>query len=169
MLRGRIPCTWDQNFVEQINFEYHPRNTLGVDPDQLDLLDPKNMDRYDIGRWTARDLDKKGFEFIDEHFRWLKNKHFQINLFKPGVVGPLHVDHYSYYNDLYNVTDDNEIIRVILFLQDWKSGHYFEVENIGIVNWSAGDWVGFDLPTPHALANIGSKNRYTLQITGTKI
>jgi len=113
-------------------------------------------------------LDESEFGVINEHFQWLKNKHFQINLFKPGAVGPMHIDHYPYYNDLYKIKDESKLMRIILFLQDWKNGHYFEVSDVGIVNWVAGDWVAFNFSEPHCLANIGSKNRYTLQITGTK-
>ena len=170
MIRGSIQCTWDQNFVEELDFSYVRRTNVGTAADEIDLTDPEDINRYTIGRWHARDLDvKKGFEFIDENFRWLKNKHFQINLFKSGMVVPSHIDHLEYYKNLYNIKNSNEVLRVILFLQDWHSGHYFEAENTGIVNWRAGDWIAFDPITPHSLANLGSKNRYTLQITGTKI
>lgn len=168
MLRGTIPCTWDQDFVNTLHFSYVHRTTVGPGPDEIDLIDPEDINRYTVGRWAARDLETTEFKFIDEHFRWLKNKHFQINLFKPGQIGPLHKDHLDYYKNLYNIKNSNDVLRIILFLQDWQSGHYFEVENTGISYWRAGDWVAFDPLSPHSLANIGHTNRYTLQITGTK-
>ena len=169
MLRGKIPCTWDQNFFKDLEFSYVNRIKVGTAADEIDLTDPEDINRYTIGRWHARDLGDDGFEFIDENFRWLKDKHFQINLFKPGQVVPSHIDHLEYYKNLYNIKNSNDVLRIILFLQDWQSGHYFEAENTGIVNWQAGDWVAFDPIRPHSLANIGHTNRYTLQITGTKM
>jgi hypothetical protein len=56
--------------------------------------------------------------------------------------------------------------RVLVLLEDWKSGHYLEVDQIGIINWSAGDYVIWNYDCQHAASNIGIEDRYTLQITG---
>ena len=56
--------------------------------------------------------------------------------------------------------------RVLLFLEDWKPGHYFEMNSIGYTDWNAGDYVEWDCTVPHAASNIGIEPRYTLQITG---
>ena len=58
------------------------------------------------------------------------------------------------------------IRRAIVFLEDWASGHYLEVDNEPVVKWSAGDVVVWEYDTPHLAANMGTTPRYTLQITG---
>jgi uncharacterized protein YijF (DUF1287 family) len=78
----------------------------------------------------------------------------------------MHKDHYNKYSELYNIKDRNLIIRAIVFLEDWKSGHCFEIDNTPITQWRAGDWVSWLFDTPHMAANIGVEDRYTLQITG---
>ena len=51
-------------------------------------------------------------------------------------------------------------------LEDWEPGHYFDIEHEAIVNYKQGEYVLFDAFTKHSAANIGLKDRYTLQITG---
>jgi hypothetical protein len=53
-----------------------------------------------------------------------------------------------------------------VFLEDWKSGHYFEGLGTPITQWHAGQTIEWSYDTPHMAANIGTKPRYTLQITG---
>jgi len=87
----------------------------------------------------------------------------------PGTIMPEHQDFYKKYRSLYNLSDSKNICRVIVFLEDWKSGHYFEINKIPIVNWKAGDFVFWRNDTSHMAANIGTDNRYTLQITGIDV
>jgi hypothetical protein len=51
-------------------------------------------------------------------------------------------------------------------LEDWKPGHYLEAAGKPYVNWFAGDTLEWVYDEPHAAANIGLEDRYTLQITG---
>lgn len=83
-------------------------------------------------------------------------------------IMPVHSDHYNTYCKINNTTTDN-VERVILMLEDWKPGHYFELDGIGFVNWKAGDWFKWKGDVPHAASNIGVEPRYTLQITGMPI
>jgi len=54
----------------------------------------------------------------------------------------------------------------LVLLEDWKSGHYLEADNKPVVDWKAGQVVEWQYDTPHAAANLGLEDRYTLQITG---
>jgi hypothetical protein len=84
-----------------------------------------------------------------------------------GTVLPTHSDLYVKYVKLFNLQgQEHRIRRAIVFLEDWKPGHYSEVNGEGIVNWSAGDVIEWAYDLPHAAANIGLEDRYTLQITG---
>jgi hypothetical protein len=84
-----------------------------------------------------------------------------------GTVLPTHGDLYSRYIKVHNLQGkEKSIRRAIVFLEDWKPGHYSEINGMGLVNWDAGTVLEWDYDTPHAAANIGIEPRYTLQITG---
>jgi hypothetical protein len=57
----------------------------------------------------------------------------------------------------------------VIFLEDWQSGHYFEIDGTPITAWSAGDVITWRYDVPHVAANVGMTDRYTLQITGVPI
>jgi hypothetical protein len=84
-----------------------------------------------------------------------------------GTILPTHGDLYLRYVDLFNLQgQEQRIRRAIVFLEDWKPGHYFEGNDVAKVNWRAGDVVEWRYDTPHLAANLGLEPRYTLQITG---
>ena len=83
-------------------------------------------------------------------------------------IMPVHTDHFRTYCQLNNTTPD-KVYRVVLMLEDWKPGHYFEMDGVGYVNWKAGDYFKWRGDVPHAASNIGVEPRYTLQITGMSI
>jgi hypothetical protein len=84
-----------------------------------------------------------------------------------GTVIPNHGDLYRRYVELFNLQGcENTIHRALIFLEDWKSGHYLELRGVPVVDWKAGTVVEWVYDTPHMAANIGLEDRYTLQITG---
>ena len=84
-----------------------------------------------------------------------------------GTVMPVHSDLYLKYVGLFGLQGkEHRIRRAVLFLEDWKSGHYSEVAGHPIVNWTAGQFIEWNYDTPHSAANLGEEDRYTLQITG---
>lgn len=83
-------------------------------------------------------------------------------------IMPTHSDHFNTYCRLNNTTPD-KVERTVLMLEDWKPGHYFELDGVGYVNWKAGDWFKWKGDVPHAASNIGIEPRYTLQITGMPV
>ncbi len=84
-----------------------------------------------------------------------------------GTILPVHQDTYKRYIELFDLKGrEHTIHRAIVFLEDWASGHYLEINNTPIVNWLAGDVVVWPYDTPHMAANMGLIPRYTLQITG---
>ena len=85
---------------------------------------------------------------------------------EPGIIMPEHSDTFSKYREIMNLSDNDNVGRAIIFLEDWKSGHYFELDETPIVNWKMGDYVLWKNDTPHMAANLGKENRYTMQITG---
>lgn len=84
-----------------------------------------------------------------------------------GTILPVHQDAYHRYIKLFNLQGkETSIRRAIIFLEDWASGHYLEVNNIPIVDWKKGFCVIWQYDLPHMAANLGLDLRYTLQITG---
>ena len=82
---------------------------------------------------------------------------------------PLHQDHYQAYQQKFNITDHTTIWRCIVFLEDWKSGHYMEIAGTPHLGWKRGDYVMWNYDVPHFAGNIGTEPRYTIQITGTQL
>ena len=82
-----------------------------------------------------------------------------------GVILPVHSDIYRRYCKLYNCKID-DIIRILVMPEDWKSGHYLELAGKAYTNWRAGDYFWWYGSTPHMAANIGVEKRYSIQITG---
>ena len=84
-----------------------------------------------------------------------------------GTILPTHGDLYLRYVDLFKLQgQEHRIRRAIVFLEDWKPGHYAEYNSTAKVDWQAGDVVEWCYDAPHLAANLGLDPRYTLQITG---
>jgi len=95
----------------------------------------------------------------------LSNPGFVFYKMTTGDIMPTHVDHFRKYCEIFNV-DRESVRRAVIFLEDWKTGHYFDIGGEAIVNYKAGTYVVWDCNEPHFAANIGVEDRYTLQITG---
>ena len=103
-----------------------------------------------------------------EHRFGLYNQTYTFYRMDTLEIMPVHSDHFRTYCRIYDVTPD-KVYRVVVMLEDWKPGHYFELDGVGYTNWKAGDWFKWRGDVPHAAANIGVEPRYTLQITGLSI
>lgn len=107
-------------------------------------------------------------KFVD-HFAALGWKDIGTSYYRmsTGTILPTHGDLYLKYIKLFNLEGKEQSIRrAIVFLEDWKSGHYFEAMGTSHTGWQAGQVVEWTYDTPHMAANIGTDPRYTLQITG---
>ena len=82
-----------------------------------------------------------------------------------GVILPTHKDTYKKYREIFGVRL-KDCVRVVVYLEDWASGHISEVDGVPVTNWRAGDYVFWESDTPHLAANIGLDKRFTLQLTG---
>ena len=84
-----------------------------------------------------------------------------------GTTLPVHSDLYVRYIELFGLAgQEHRIRRAVIFLEDWRSGHYFEGAGQAVTGWHAGDAVEWIYDLPHMAANVGLDPRYTLQITG---
>lgn len=119
-------------------------------------------DLYDMREsepdWVAVFRDRVSLE----HFGW------SVYRMCPGTILPKHSDTYARFCRIHGIADIALIKRYVIFLEDWTSGHYFEIDGTAVTTWRAGDAVWWNGDTSHIAANIGSTNRYTLQLTGTQ-
>ena len=121
-----------------------------------DLIDM----RHQLPKWADK------FIKIYEAWGW-KDIGLAFYRMGTGTVMPVHQDLYKRYIEVFDLQGrEHTIKRAIVLLEDWKSGHYLEVNNVPYTNWRAGDTVEWVYSTPHMAANLGLQNRYTLQITG---
>lgn len=163
--QGHIQPYWSKEFIDQIPFVTPPNPNIG-----FDLVDERDQERYQ-GLITADRVtelpDVLKSNLLDQEFNWLENKIYAVHRMKPGTLLPAHRDLYRYFKNSNGIEDVNDIIRVIVFLDHWHSGHILEISDTLIVKWQAGDWYTWRGGDAHLAANLGHENRYTLQITGT--
>ena len=106
--------------------------------------------------------------WIDRFRYFLPLKHFSWSVYRmrPGTTLPEHSDTYARFREIYGIDDTVQIRRYVIFLEDWQSGHYLELDGEPLQPWLAGTGVFWHDSVPHLAANIGKTDRYTLQITG---
>lgn len=161
---GHIDRFWDDSFkdftyvkVPPLKKEYDQYINKGYDPAYVkSFVGSMYNSSNEMPDWITKGIDNFG----------LTNCGYCLYRMDQLEIIPEHSDHYETYCRIFNATPD-KVFRVVIMLEDWKPGHYFEIDGIGFVNWKAGDWFSWRGDVPHAAANIGTEPRYTLQITGT--
>ena len=162
---GHINPYWTKEEVVALPFVTPPNPHIG-----FDLVDKDDLDRYD-GLITADRITElpgilESVE-LETEFSWLENKIYAVHRMNPGTLLPIHRDLYRYFKTSNDIEDVNDIIRIIVFLDEWHSGQILELNGNMIVGWQAGDWYAWRGSDAHLAANLGHQDRYTLQITGT--
>lgn len=116
--------------------------------------------RHRLPDWTSKFIE------MYEAQGWL-NVGIAFYRMRTGTVMPVHSDLYKKYIELFHLQGhEKNIRRALILLEDWKPGHYLEVNSKPYVCWTAGQTVEWIYDVPHMAANIGLEDRYTLQITG---
>ena len=119
----------------------------------------------------------KHFEYGSKsrHFYWFdelkpkgsKKVGYLFTKLSSGHVVPPHRDHFYNFARHHGVEDKNRIRRRLVFLEDWKPGHYFQVRNKVFTHWRQGEWVEWTKKDMHMGGNIGIAPRFVVQITYT--
>jgi hypothetical protein len=118
-------------------------------------------DMYDMRNNAPTWIDPFRSIFPFERFSW------SFYRMPPGSVLPAHRDTYDRFKLVHGLESTHSVVRTIVFLEDWNSGHYLEMNGTPFTGWHAGDWVSWHDDFLHLAANMGRTNRYTLQLTGT--
>ena len=156
-----------------------------IDPFWNDSYKNFQYEKQPITNHEVSDWQAQGYDYVKSFTGWmydnrnpmpdwvsgfgdkfnLRNQVYCFYKMTTLEIMPVHADKYLRYVQLFNAVPTN-VCRVLVMLEDWKSGHYLELNGKGYVNWSAGDWFMWKADVPHAASNIGVEDRYTLQITG---
>jgi hypothetical protein len=125
---------------------------------------------YTQQRFTGDMYDMRNPEpgWIESLRQILPLKYFSWSIYRmrPGDVLPTHSDLYTAFRRINDIDDHAIIRRYVIFLEDWQSGHYLEIDGDPIIRWNRGTTILWHGDTPHLAANNGVTMRYTLQITG---
>lgn len=158
---GHVDPWWDSSFKD-LDYQYYPlKNT------------------HDLVRWINEgyghltlngqlySMPNKMPEFAAGFFNLFPWQNISIAFYKMNTCNalPMHSDSYISYTKRHRVESKN-VRRAIVFLEEWKSGHYFEIDDCILMPWQAGDYVYWQHNVPHFAGNFGIEPRYTMQITG---
>lgn len=88
----------------------------------------------------------------------------------PGNSLPPHVDMYCTYREEKDipVEDAKNIIRYLVFLEDWKTGHFLQFGESVCCYWKKGDCITWDNGMRHLSTNAGTEPKFAMQITGVQ-
>jgi len=165
IFKYHIPCFWDDEFkkLDYLNEEFNDPVNLQYWLD-LGFANKFTGDMCDM-RQPQPSFNKKFLEIYTEMgWKDIGTSYYRM---QPGTVLPTHQDLYKRYVQLFDLQGrETTIRRAIVYLEDWKSGHYAEYQGKSFTNWRAGDVVEWHYDAPHLAANLGVEPRYTLQITG---
>ena len=159
---GHIEPWWDESFKE-LDYIYTPLTNTD------DLIRWINEGYHGINlNGGIYDMKQTMPEYATPFFTLFDWDNIGITFFKLSTCEalPVHVDAYNSYRTMFNITDPTVIWRCVVFMEDWKSGHYFEIDGKPHLEWKKGDYVRWNNDVPHFAGNFGVENRYTMQITG---
>jgi quercetin dioxygenase-like cupin family protein len=80
----------------------------------------------------------------------------------PGNTIPNHVDAHFKVQEKHG---KGKTARYLIMLEDWKSGHYYEIHNQPYIKWRKGDWTKFEQGDWHLAGNMGDEPFYSMQVT----
>lgn len=114
--------------------------------------------------YRAFEVDEAVHEFCRTLF-----PRYSVGIMKQpvGQTLPLHEDTF-YQFAKNNDVDPYACCRVNIFLEDWQSGHYFEINEKSVLHWKRGDAIIILRDEPHLSGNMGLTTKYTMQVTGVR-
>lgn len=157
---GHVKPWWNDDF-KSFDYQYLPHKDQAM-VEEWQAQGYKNLN-LNGGIHHLNDSDYAQPFF--QQFPWI-NQGASLFRMNTGDITPNHKDHYITYKKVFAIEDDSTIWRAIIFMEDWKSGHYFEIDGKPVVNWKQGDYVAWNYDVRHMAFNMGIEPRYTMQITG---
>jgi hypothetical protein len=128
--------------------------------------DPANKKRYkNVNVYANYDVPQKFYSLV-EKFN-IEKAVLVLNKMPPGQIFPFHVDKCRTYIKKNKIKTKEKIQRIIVFLDASEPGHQLWINDKLCVG-GPGSFFQWSYGTRHMAANLGEKDRYTLQITGLK-
>lgn len=163
--RGHYTPFWDNDIFNSLEWSHKNFN------------DYTQQQRWEDEGYVVKSFTGSHLTIMDETFpsnfkerfsNWKGLNDVTMSLYKMETteIMPVHFDTFSLYKKIFNLKENVDIVRTVVLLKDWESGHYLEIDGDPLVDWQAGDWYTWKNQIPHMAANIGTTPRYTLQITG---
>lgn len=166
--------------MERINlklpeFNYKNYNWIREDnvtiEDRASEFEQQNLRYIEAGYNHDNSMYYRAFE-VDEavhDFCRTLFAEYSVGIMKqpPGQTLPIHEDTFYKFAKVNNV-DPYACCRVNIFLEDWQSGHYFEINQTPVLHWKRGDAIIIEHDEVHLSGNMGVSPKYTMQITGAK-
>ncbi len=90
-----------------------------------------------------------------------------VNRQEPGQYYAPHTDRFDRMREKFGV-EIKDCLRIMIFLEDWQMGHYFEIDKNPFTNWKAGDMMAIPSKVVHLSMNGGWTQKYTWQIQGLR-
>lgn len=162
---GHIAPLWDMDEIRQLPYFSEPFNDINTVNSWTRLYGRE----FSVGEQSDFRMPPPSCQATLEkffHAMALTNFGFSWYRMRPGDIIPRHVDTYINYCRHWQVRAD-QVVRILVLLEDWQPGYLLEVENQCVANYTAGTFVYWTNGTPHMAGNLGSCNRYSLQITAT--
>lgn len=130
--------------------------------DQNKIFLNAGYNKYNSNYLQTFDVDENCIKFGNTVF-----PRFSMSIIKqyPGQTIPNHIDTF-YTFALKNGILQEQCVRINIFLEDWKNGHYFEIKGKPVLQWKKGDAVMIYKNELHLSGNMGMEPKYTMQITG---
>lgn len=147
--------------IKKLRFQKEPH--IGLDESGYPAVCLDQNAHYNTGH-AIKDKIDWSWTKVFEPDTW-KDVGLAFDKADPGYIIPWHTDHFTNYSKRFG-HDRTKVKRRIVFLEDWKTGHYFQLEDKVYVNWRQGEYVDWSSEQGHMGANVGHEPRYTLQITG---
>jgi hypothetical protein len=164
-IKGHVLPFWKDEY-KKLNYICQPFN------------DKKTVDNWNSLGYLEKNFtgemyiaDETNDHWTIPFFKLFSNKNVGVTFYKmkTSTVMPMHKDTFSFYKEKFKINDITKIKRALIFLENWESGHVFEIEQEPITKWKSGDFIIWNHKCNHLAANIGIKNRYTVQVTFTDV
>lgn len=155
------------------HFDY--KNLTWVQEDNVTILDradefeQQNLQYIKVGYNNLNSMYYRAFDVSEDIHNFCKTlfPRYSVGVMKqpPGQTLPSHEDTFFKFAKTNNI-DPYQCCRVNIFLEDWKSGHYFEINEKSVLHWKRGDAIIIRRDQMHLSGNMGMTTKYTMQVTG---
>jgi hypothetical protein len=131
--------------------------------------DEQNI-KYIMAGYTDKNTQYyQTFDLPEEYHTFAKSifSEYSLSVIKqmPGQTIPQHFDTFYKFCEKNNCSKI-DVCRLNFFLEEWKTGHYFEINNEPYVDWRKMNFKIIRYGQLHLSGNMGMEPKYTMQITG---